>query len=124
MPHANTETMNAHLAEISRHVAPAAHAPLLLDGWHNSTSPVGPDNITLMPPPTYSPELHPVENLWQHLRRNTLANRGFSSSDAIVEASCAAWNSLIAMPQRLASPRLASPRLASITLRECAKVNG
>ena len=58
-----------------------------------------------MPPP-YSPELNPVANLWQYLRQNTLANRIFDS--------CAAWNSRIAMSQRL----------ASITLRECAKVNG
>ena len=42
-----------YLAEISRHVATAAHALLILDGagWHNSKSLVVPDNITLMPLP-------------------------------------------------------------------------
>jgi transposase len=116
MPHVNTEAMNAHLAEISRHVATAAHALLILDGagWHNSKSLVVPDNITLMPLPPYSPELNPVENLCQYLRQNNLANRIFDSYDAIVDASCTAWNSLIAMPERL----------ASITLREWAQVNG
>jgi hypothetical protein len=114
MPHANTEAMNAHLAEISRHVAPGAHALLVLDGasWHGSRSLIVPDNITLMPLPPYSPERNPVENLWQYLRQNTLANRVFDSYDAIVNASCAAWNSLMDMPQRL----------ASITMREWAQV--
>jgi transposase len=55
-----------------------------------------------MPLPPYSPERNPVENLWQYLRQNTLANRVFDSYDAIVNASCAAWNSLMNMPQRLA----------------------
>ena len=38
MPYANTEAMSAHLAEISRHVSPGAHAILVLDGagWHSS----------------------------------------------------------------------------------------
>ena len=48
------------------------------------------------------------------LTQNNLANRIFDSYDAIVDASCTAWNSLIAMPERL----------ASITLREWAQVNG
>jgi hypothetical protein len=77
MPHANTEAMNAHLAEISLHVTSGAHAILVLDGagWHNSRSLVVPENITLLPLPPYSPELNPVENLWQYLRQNNLANR-------------------------------------------------
>jgi hypothetical protein len=56
MPHANTEAMNAHLTEISRHVAPGAHALLVLDGagWHSSRSLIVPDNITLMPLPPLS----------------------------------------------------------------------
>jgi transposase len=114
MPHANTEAMNAHLAEISRHVAPGAHALLVRDGagWHGSRSLIVPDNITLMPLPPYSPERNPVENLWQYLRQNTLANRVFDRCDAIANASCAAWNSLMDMPQRL----------ASITRREWAQV--
>jgi transposase len=116
MPHANTEAMSAHLAEISRQVSPGAHALLVLDGagWHSSNSLVVPDNITLMPLPPYSPELNPVENLWQYLRQNHLANRVFDSYEDIVDVCCTAWNALIAMPQRL----------ASITLREWAQISG
>src|SRR6266481_696209 len=65
-----------HLAEISRTVAPGAHAVLLLDqaGWHLSAKLDVPDNITLMPLPPKSPELNPVENIWQFIRDNWLSN--------------------------------------------------
>ena len=94
MPHANTEAMNAHLAEISRQVTPGAHALLVPDGagWHSSNSLAVPDNITCVPLPPYSPELNPVENLWQYLRQNHLANRVFDSCDAIVDAELASFS--------------------------------
>ena len=66
--------MNLHLAEI---VAPGAHAVVGLDGarWHRSGDRLKvPDNISLLSLPRYSPELDPVENVWQFLRQNHLAN--------------------------------------------------
>jgi hypothetical protein len=58
--------MSKHLDEIAFHVAPGAHAVLLLDkaGWHGSAELVVPDNITLLPLPPRCPELNPVENVW------------------------------------------------------------
>ena len=38
--------------------------------------------------PPYSPELNPVENVWQHLRSNWLAISVFEDYDAIVDACC------------------------------------
>lgn len=51
-----------HLEEIAFHVAPGAHAVVLLDqaGWHGSAELVVPPNITLMPLPPRCPELNPV----------------------------------------------------------------
>ncbi len=98
--------MNLHLAEISRQVAPGAHAVLTLDGagWHKIGGTLRiPNNISLLPLPPYSPELNPVENIWQFLRQNYLANRVFDTYDAIVEACCAAWNALIEQPNRIRS---------------------
>jgi hypothetical protein len=63
MPHANTEAMNRHLEEISRAVAPGAHAILVCDGagWHQRGKRLRlPDNITLLSLPPYSPELNPM----------------------------------------------------------------
>jgi transposase len=96
--------MNLHLAEISSQVAPGAHAVLTLDGagWHQTGGKLQvPYNISLLPLPPYSPELNPVENIWQFLRQNYLANRVFDTYSAIVEACCTAWNQLIADPPRI-----------------------
>jgi hypothetical protein len=45
----------------------------------------------------------PVENIWQYLRQNYLANRVFDNYQAIVDACCNAWNALIAAPQTIRS---------------------
>lgn len=116
MPYANTEAMNAHLAEIGTQVSAGAHALLVLDGagWHSAKDLVVPANISLLTLPPYSPELNPVENVWQFLRQNRLANRVFESYDAIVDACCDAWNALLELPDRL----------VSITSRDWATVSG
>jgi transposase len=90
MPFADTGAMNDHLAEIARSVAPGAHAVLVLDGagWHGGHALVVPDNVSLVVLPPYSPELNPVENVWQYLRANWLAISVFDDYDAIVEACC------------------------------------
>ena len=74
MPWCDTPAMAAHLAEISASVDPGAHAVLMLDqaGWHMSAKLAVPANITLLPLPPRSPELNPVENIWQFMRDNWL----------------------------------------------------
>ena len=101
MPFADTAAMNDHLAEISRAVAPGAHAVLLLDraGWHRAAALVVPDNISLVLLPSYTPELNPVENVWQYLRANWLSISVFDDYDAIVEACCHAWNRFAHHPE-------------------------
>ncbi len=105
MPYANTEAMNKHLEEIGKAVTSGAHAALLLDraGWHGSQELTVPQNVTLIPIPPYSPELNPVENVWEYLRKNKLANRLYETYEDIVDACCEAWNSLMAMPDQIAS---------------------
>ena len=105
MPRCNSEAMSMHLAEIAFHVAPGAHAILLLDqaGWHGSAELIVPDNITLMPLPPRCPELNPVENAWQFMRDNWLSNRIFKSYDDIVDHCCFAWNKLVDQPWRIMS---------------------
>jgi transposase len=97
--------MALHLVEISRAVAPGAHAILVLDqaGWHTSAKLDVPANITLMPLPSKSPELNPVENIWQFIRGNWLSNRVFSSYDDIVDHCCYAWNKLVEQPWAIMS---------------------
>lgn len=105
LPYVNRHAMSLHLQEISRAVAPGAHAVLVLDGagWHTTPALEVPDNITLLPLPAYAPELNPVENVWQFLRGNKLAIRVYDTYDAIVDACCEAWNSFVDVPGRVAS---------------------
>lgn len=115
LPFANTEAMNAHLAEISRTVAPGSHAVLVLDGagWHGSKGLEVPENLSLLTLPPYAPELNPVENVWQYLRANKLAITVFDGYDAIVDACCVAWNFFANDPKII----------TSITSRSWARVN-
>lgn len=105
MPRCNSEAMSLHLKEIAFHVAPGAHAVILLDqaGWHGSAELVVPPNITLMPLPPRCPELNPVENVWQFMRDNWLSNRIFKSYDDILDHCCFAWNRLVDQPWRIMS---------------------
>ena len=98
LPRANIGAMNLHLAEISKHIAPSAHAILVLDGagWHVSRKLIIPENISLLKLPPYAPELNPVENVWAYLRGTKLAHRLFDTYDDIVNTCCDAWNSFIA----------------------------
>ena len=97
--------MQLHLDEISRHVAQGAHAVLLLDraGWHTTDKLDVPKNLTLIFLPSRSPELNPVENIWQFMRQNWLSDRFFDDYGAIIEAACEAWNKLLAQPQTIMS---------------------
>ena len=72
-------------------------------GWHSTGKLVVPKNITIILLPSKSPELNPVENIWQYLRSNYLSNRVFKDYTAIVDAACDAWNALIDTPQIITS---------------------
>ena len=105
-PAANTEMMNLHLAELSTQVAPSAYAVLLCDraGWHQPGGKLlVPDNVRLLHLPPYSPELNPMENVWDYLRQNKLCATVWDSYDDILDACRIAWNWLIADPARIQS---------------------
>ena len=95
----DTEAMQFHLEETSRHVAEGAHA-ILLDraGTHATDKLNVPSDISQFFLPSRAPELNPVENIWQHLRANWLSNRVFDTYDEIIHAACEAWRKLIAQP--------------------------
>jgi transposase len=105
MPFVETEAMQEHLREISTHVARGAHAVLLLDraGWHTTRRLNVPRNITLIFLPSRSPELNPVEQIWQYIRANWLSNRVFETYDEIIDAACDAWNRLAKEPKTITS---------------------
>ena len=105
MPYADTEAMQKHLGEISRAVAPGAHALIILDqaGWHTTVKLQLPDNLTLVPLPPACPELNAAENIWQYLRQTYLSNRVFPIYAAIIDACQDAWRKLLAETGRITS---------------------
>jgi hypothetical protein len=106
MPAVSTEAMNEHLKEISTQVAARAHAVLICDGagWHQTGGDLDvPDNISLLPLPSYATELNPMENVREYLRANKLCALVWDSYDDIVAACKAAWDFLIEDPARIRS---------------------
>ena len=105
MPKANARAMQAHLDEISRTVARGAHAAVLMDraGWHTTAKLKVPKNLTIILLPSRSPELNPMENVWQYMRQTWLSNRVFDAYGDILNVGCAAWNKLIASPATITS---------------------
>jgi transposase len=105
LPWADTHAMQLHLNEINLRVACKAHAVILMDraGWHTTGKLKVPRNITIIFLPSRSPELNPVENIWQYIRANWLSNRVFEDYEAIIDAGCKAWNRLIDQPDVIRS---------------------
>jgi transposase len=105
LPSCNSAAMTIYLAEISAAVAPDAHAVLVMDqaGWHTSAKLGLPAKIIILTLPPRSPELNPVENIWQFMQDNWLSNRVFSSHDDIVDYCCDAWNKPVAQPWKILS---------------------
>ncbi len=103
LPVVNTDAMIMHLQEISSQVPLSRHALVVLDqaAWHTTKRLKIFDNLSLLPLPPASPELNPVEQVWQQLRDNCLANRCYDGYEAILDACCYAWNWLVDIPDRI-----------------------
>ncbi len=80
----NGDCLQIFLNEVAARY-PDERLVMLLDGagWHRSGALILPDNLRLLPLPPYSPELNPVEPLWDDLREKYFHNRAFDSIDAL-----------------------------------------
>ena len=98
LPYANTEAMQEFLDQFAATIGEDEHIVLILDqaGWHGADALRVPANITLVPLPPYSPELNPVEWLWEYMKERFLSLRLHNDYDAIADAACKAWNRLLA----------------------------
>ena len=97
LPHANTEAMQLHLDEISKKATKGYHAIIVMDkaGWHLANELSIPKNITIIKLPPYSPELNPMEQVFQQLRKLKLSNACYETYDEIDDACVDAWNSFV-----------------------------
>jgi transposase len=96
LPEVNTQSMSLFLTELSQNHE-HEHIVLILDraGWHTAKDLNIPENITLHWLPPYSPELNPVEHLWDEIREKWFLNRYFSSLDAVEDQLMEALKTLM-----------------------------
>jgi transposase len=87
LPEINTEMMNIFLDEFLKEYSDK-DILFVLDqaGWHKAKDLKVPPNTTLMFLPPYSPELNPVEKLWQWLRKEATHNILFKTLEELMDA--------------------------------------
>ena len=105
LPEVHTDAMQVFLDRFAATIPDTDHVALFLDraGWHGANALKIPDCITLVALPAYSPELNPVERIWEYLKERYLSHRLLDDYDAIVDAAEVAWKKLTAEAGRLAS---------------------
>jgi transposase len=96
LPYIDGRLISVFLKQFSKQLPNDTHAVLIWDqaGFHKSGEVVVPANVTIIELPAYSPELNPVENLWQYLRSHYWANRSYKNYDALREAACDSWQAV------------------------------
>jgi len=104
LPWVDAEVMSRFLAHTAAQF-PHEHCLMILDGagWHIASELRIPPTIHLLRLPAYSPELNPVEHIWDHLRENYMSNRVFGSLDAVVNQVCLGLRNLHRQPDLVRS---------------------
>lgn len=84
LPYANTEMMTIFLRKFSEY-SQNYRIIMVMDGasWHKAKKFELFDNIRIIYQPPYSPEVNPVEHLWEHLREKYFRNKYWSSMDKL-----------------------------------------
>ena len=98
MPWVDSEVMSIFLSHTAQEF-PDDLCVMLFDGagWHRAHALRVPKNMVLIPLLPYSPELNPVEHIWDYLR-DALGNKTFSSLDEVVDLLCTIIKTLFHQP--------------------------
>jgi|TARA_Y100000389_G_scaffold202924_1_gene249751 transposase len=93
MPNVDTNNFNVYLQYFSQYLQdnnPNHKVLLVMDGagWHKSKNLIKFDNIEFIIQPSYSPELNPIEKLWQYIKRHTIKNKVFKTIKDIEKELC------------------------------------
>lgn len=104
LPWVDTYTMSLFLRHTAQEFADS-FCLMLLDGagWHHAQQLVVPPNIRLLFLPPYSPELNPVEHIWEYLRENHFGNDTFASLEAVGQRLGAGLRTLADQPELVRS---------------------
>jgi len=104
LPEVQAEAMSLFLAEVARRHR-QDYILMVLDGagWHRAQDLVIPDNMRLVFLPPYSPELNPMEHIWEEIREKWFPNLVFHSLDAVEDRLMEAVLYLESHPELTAS---------------------
>jgi hypothetical protein len=93
-PYCNSDAIHHHLQQISAATTSDHFAVVVMDqaGWHITPKIDNIPNVALLFLPAYSPELNPMEQVWEWLKSHFLHNRIFNGYDDIEKSCCDAWN--------------------------------
>jgi hypothetical protein len=102
--HANTKMIGLFLKQVA--AFPNYFIVMQVDraAWHTSKNYllIG-ENIRLLARPAYSPELIPVEHIWDDIRRDYFPNRIVHSMDEVIDKLSHRLKQLAFQPEKLGS---------------------
>lgn len=89
LPYVNEACMQIFVDEVASRY-PGERMVMILDGagWHKAKDLKLPSNLRLLSLPPYSPELNPVEHLWDEIREKYFHNKVFDSLDSLENHLC------------------------------------
>ena len=104
MPYTNTARMNVFLHEVSKKYNDD-YIFMFVDkaAWHRSKELKVPDNIQLYSLLPYTPELNPIEQIWDEIREKGFRNEVFDTLSHVMDRLCATVVSLMDNPAKVAS---------------------
>ena len=81
--------MNIFLKEFSKTIK-QRKVLIVMDGagWHKSDKLKYPKNIRILIQPAYSPELNPIEKLWQYIKDHTIKNKIYKTLPDLENQVC------------------------------------
>ncbi len=96
LPKCNTHCMNIFLDEVSKQY-PNDYILMVADNapWHKSNGLIIPENIDIFPLSPYTPELNPIEMIWDEIREKFFKNKLFKTLSDVSDKLCEAIIHLI-----------------------------
>ncbi len=104
LPQVSEQAMSIFLREVSNRY-PDEFILMVMDGagWHKAKALSVPANMALSFLPPYSPELNPVEHVWEHIREDGFRNKAFNSIEAVEDQLMQSLEALEKDPALVAS---------------------
>jgi putative transposase len=89
LPQTTAVCMSIFLEEVSRRFLDE-HILMIMDkaAWHTAGTLQIPENIEIFPLMPYSPELNPIENIWDEVREKGFKNEVFNSLNLVEDRLC------------------------------------